>query len=100
MIERGLVTPVTAERVRTLLSEGKSLEEAVLAADGVSEEALLRFLATSFDIPYVDLEKNPPTKEILASFPARLLVRHRILPLEEKDGVTTVVASRVSDTSA
>jgi general secretion pathway protein E/type IV pilus assembly protein PilB len=66
----------------------------------VSEEALLRFLAASFDIPYVDLEKNPPSKEILASFPARLLVRHRILPLEERDGVTVVVSSRVSDTSA
>jgi type II secretion system protein E len=100
MIERGLVSPVTAERVRTLLAEGKSLEDAVLAADGVSEEALLRFLAASFDIPYVDLDKNPPAKEILAAFPARLLVRHRILPLEERDGVTIVVASRVSDTSA
>jgi len=82
MIDRGLFDSVVAERVRALLSEGKSLEEAVLSADGVSEEALLRFLAASFDIPYIDLEKNPPTKEILAGFPARLLVRHRILPLE------------------
>jgi len=29
-----------------------------------------------------------------------LLVRHRILPLEERDGVTVIVASQVSDTSA
>jgi len=100
MIDRGLFDSVVAERVRALLSEGKSLEEAVLSADGVSEEALLRFLAASFDIPYIDLEKNPPTKEILAGFPARLLVRHRILPLEERDGVTVVVSSQVSDTSA
>src|SRR5258706_6984670 len=100
MMDRGLLDSATAERVKSLLSEGKSLEESVLAADGVSEEALLRFLATSFDIPYVDLEKTPPSKEILASFPARLLVRHRILPLEERDGVTVVVASQVSDTSA
>jgi type II secretion system protein E len=100
MIDKGLFDSATAERVRSLLSEGKSLEDAVLAADGVSEEALLRFLATSFDIPYVDLEKTPPSKEILAKFPARLLVRHRILPLEERDGVTIVVASHVSDTSA
>src|SRR5258706_13577322 len=100
MMDRGLFDSATAERVKSLLSEGKSLEESVLAADGVSEEALLRFLATSFDIPYVDLEKTPPSKEILASFPARLLVRHRILPLEERDGVTVIVASQVSDTSA
>ena len=81
MTDGGLLTPATAERVHALLSEGQSLEDAVLAADGVSEEALLRFLAASFDIPYVDLEKNPPAKEILAAFPARLLVRHRILPI-------------------
>src|SRR3954471_23700106 len=99
MIDKGLFDSATAERVRSLLAEGKSLEDAVLAADGVSEEALLRFLANSFDVPYVDLEKNPPTKEILASFPARVLVRHRILPLEEKDGITLVAASRISDTS-
>jgi general secretion pathway protein E len=100
MTDGGLLTPATAERVHALLSEGQSLEDAVLAADGVSEEALLRFLATTFDVPYVDLEKNPPAKEILAGFPARLLVRHRILPLEERDGVTLVAASRVSDTGA
>jgi type II secretion system protein E len=100
MVDGGLFDATVAQRVRSLLSEGKSLEESVLSADGVSEEALLRFLATSFDIPYIDLEKNPPSKEILASFPARLLVRHRILPLEERDGVTVVVASQVSDTGA
>src|SRR5687768_9391934 len=99
MIDRGLFGPDVAERVRALLSEGRSLEDAVLAADGVSEEALLRFLATTFDIPFVDLEKNPPAKATLDAFPARLLVRHRILPLGEQDGVTIVAASRVSDHS-
>ena len=100
MIDRGLFDEATADRVRSLLSEGKTLEEAVLAADGVSEEALLRFLATTFDVPYLDLEKNPPSKEIVAAFPARLLVRHRIIPIEERDGVTVVAASHLSDSSA
>ena len=42
MIDKGLFDSATAERVRSLLSEGKWLEDAVLAADGVSEEALVR----------------------------------------------------------
>ncbi len=100
MIERGLFPAPVGQRVGELLAEGKTLEDAVLAADGVSEEALLRFLAAAFDLPYVDLEKNPPARETLAAFPARLLVRHRIVPFEERDGVTLVAASRVSDTSA
>src|SRR5262249_6132575 len=78
----------------------KLLEEAVLAADGVSEEALLRALAGSFDLPYVDLEKSAPTKEFLSPFPARLLLKHHVLPLEERDGMTTLVTSRPSDSAA
>jgi general secretion pathway protein E/type IV pilus assembly protein PilB len=62
----------------------------------------LRFLAESFELPYIEseqFEKNPPAKEFLSKFPARLLLRHRLLPLEERDGVTLVATSRLSDSS-
>jgi type II secretion system protein E len=99
LAERGLLSPEAADRARTALSQGSGLEEAVLSADGLGEEALLRFLAESFGVPYVDVEKKPPTKELLAMFPARVLVRHHILPLEQNNGVTLVATSRLSDTS-
>src|SRR5688572_8250110 len=97
MVDEGLLNAAGAQRVREMLAQGQSLEEAVLAADGVSEEALLRYLAQAFDVPYVDLDKNPPTKEFLITFPVRLLVRHRIIPLEEREGVTIVATSRITD---
>src|SRR5688572_21012817 len=103
MQERGMLDASAASRARSMLAEGKSLEDAVLAADGLGEEAVLRFLAETFELPYIDaerLEKNPPPKEFLATFPARVLLRHRILPLEERDGVTLVAISRFSDTTA
>ncbi len=103
MKDRGLLDEPAAERAKSLMAEGKPLEEASLAVDGLSEEAMLRFLAETFELPFVDserLEKNPPTKEFLAKFPVRLLVRHRLLPLEEKDGITLVATSRISDVSA
>src|SRR5947199_6876655 len=100
MQDRGLLTPTAAERVKALLAQGQPLEEAVLAADGVSEEALLRVLAQAFELPYVDLEKSPPTREFLATFPVRLLLKHRVLPLEARDGVTIVATSRLSDHAA
>ncbi|HEX8340153.1 MAG TPA: GspE/PulE family protein [Tepidisphaeraceae bacterium] len=93
----GLLDAANAERARELMATGKSLEEAVLSVDGVSEEALLRFLATSFEVPYLDLERETPSKEFLAAFPTRTLVHHNILPVREEDGVTLVAASRVSD---
>src|SRR5262245_30229833 len=100
MQDQGLLKAEVAQRVHALLAEGKPLEEAVLAADGVGEEALLRFLAAAFEMPYVDVEKSPPTLELLAKFPARLLLKHHVLPLEERDGSTVLVTSRPSDTAA
>src|SRR5688500_17996538 len=103
MRDRGLLDEPSAQRAQSLLAEGKTLEEAVIAADGLSEDAVLRFLAETFELPYVDadrLEKSPPTKEFLAAFPIRLLVRHRLLPLEDQNGLTLVATSRISDTSA
>lgn len=103
MQEKGLLAPAAAERVSLLLSEGKPIEEAVLAADGVSEERMLRFLADAFDLPYMDserLEHEPPSGELLSAFPARLLLGHRILPIERRDNAILVATSRISDTTA
>src|SRR6185437_4245910 len=103
MKDRGLLDEPSAARAKLLMAEGKPLEEASLAVDGLSEEAMLRFLAETFELPFIDserLEKSPPAKEFLAKFPVRLLVRHRLLPLEEKDGITLVATSRITDISA
>lgn len=98
--QQGLLDAPSAERARVFLAEGKTLEEAILAADGVSEESLLRALAQMFDLQFVDLDKNPPTREFLAGFPAGILVRHQVVPVMDHDGVVTVAASRVSNTTA
>jgi type II secretion system protein E len=103
MRERGLLDEAGAARAQSLLAEGKALEDAVVGADGLGEEAVLRFLAESFEIPYIEaerLEKSPPAKEFLATFPARLLLRHQLLPLEENHGVVLVATSKFSDHGA
>ncbi len=95
--ERGLLDQPAADRARQFIAEGKQLEDAILSADGLSEEALLRFMAETFELPYVELESKPPTKEYLSSFPLRVLIHHNILPIEDRDGVTFVATSRISD---
>src|SRR4051812_30211760 len=98
--DKGLLTDDAALRAKSLLAEGKTLEEAIVAADGVSEDAMLRCLAGTFEVPYIDIEKNPPTKEFLTKFPARVLLKHHLLPLEERpDGATLIATSRISDTT-
>src|SRR4051812_39653995 len=102
MQTQGLLDAPAAGRARSLLAEGKPLEEALLGANGLTEEAILRFLADSFEVPFVEnerLERTPPAKEYLTQFPVRVLLRHGVLPLEDRDGVTIVATSKISDTS-
>src|SRR5258705_7492052 len=97
LISEGLLEDAGAKRVRSLLAEGKPLDEAILAADGVAEDKMLRLLGSVFDIPYVDLEPLTLSKEFLTKFPARILIQHHILPIEEKNGVVVVATSKVFD---
>ncbi len=73
------------------------------AASGTNEEKVLRFLAAEFDIRFIDLEKDAeklaPTKEMLARFPARILLDHRLMPLSENGHGIEIVTSRLFDSS-
>ncbi|MDB5328369.1 MAG: xpsE 3 [Phycisphaerales bacterium] len=95
----GLLNAEGAERAEAFINQGKPIEDAVLAADGLSEDVLLKYLAETFELPYIDLEHRAPTKEFLTQFPLRVLVHHNVLPIEETAGVTLVATSRVSDTA-
>jgi len=57
MKDRGMLDEQSAERAQSLLAEGKSVEDAALAADGLGEDAVLKFLAETFELPYVDADR-------------------------------------------
>jgi len=94
-----LIDDQAAAEVMRLQAEGKPLDEALLSGTGLGEEQLLRFLADEFNLSYVDLEKWQPAADFLSKFPARILVKYGLLPLEEEDGVVTVATSRLFDTT-
>ena len=99
LLDQSVVDRGAAERIRALAAEGKSLDEALLEGAGLPEDALLRRLAAEFGVPYVDLEATPPSKDFLSRFPARVLLKHRLLPLQGPGGVTLAVSSRLFDRS-
>jgi hypothetical protein len=103
LVKEGLLDADGAALVRDAIAAGKPLDDALRAAKGASEEKVLRFLATDFDIPFVDLEKDAakyvPSKELLAKFPARILIDHRLMPIAENADGITVVTSKVFDHS-
>jgi general secretion pathway protein E/type IV pilus assembly protein PilB len=97
LVNEGLLNETSAHRVRELLQEGKGPEDAILQADGVSEESLLKFLAKTFELPTVDLEKQTINPQLISAFPARLLIQNRLMPVSEVDGTISVATSRVFD---
>src|SRR5688572_20987008 len=87
----GLLEDEAALNVRAALESGQSLTEALRTAnDPGAEERVLRFFAARFGLNYVDLEHLNPPRELLTRFPAGLLLKHKLLPLSEADGVVEV----------
>ncbi len=78
LVSEGALDAEAAQKVREALAAGTPPNDALHAAGTASEENVLRCLAAEFDIPYVDLEKDgpalAPSKQLLAKFPARILM--------------------------
>jgi general secretion pathway protein E len=93
-----LLTQMVADRqigeadARAYLSHGGS--------DDLNEASALRWLAAEYELSYTDLEDIAPDRELLALFPARLLLREALLPLRRTEsGIVEVATSRLLLTS-
>ena len=91
----GLLDDGAYAAVRHAVDEGLPLEQALREVGGVPEETALRCLAEEFGVPYLDLDGLNPEPELIAEFPARLLVRHGLLPVGQEDGAVLVATSRL-----
>jgi type II secretion system protein E len=105
LLEQRLLDDGAARLIRQSAADGKPLDDAfhevtgLAGADGISEEKLLRFFAQQFEMPFVVLEGVTPPKELISKFPARLLLQHKLLPLEDAGDAIIVATSRVFDTT-
>jgi general secretion pathway protein E/type IV pilus assembly protein PilB len=99
MTAQGLLDQYTANLVSDRMAAGDSLEQALISGSSLSEGQILRFLAEEFHYPYLDLEEFNPSKDFLAKFPAKILLKHGVLPVEEDDGTLLVASSKIFDSS-
>jgi general secretion pathway protein E/type IV pilus assembly protein PilB len=95
MVNDGLIPAEALSRVRQAQAEGASLVHAATTAGNVPEADVLRHLASRFSVAYVDLETIRPDEKLLAAFPAKLLIKHNLLPLREEDGAVLIAASEL-----
>src|ERR1700677_2411030 len=106
MVQEGVLDENAAAQISDAAAAGKPLDDALRSAKGVSEDKVLRFLAHLFGIQFIDLEKDSekfaPPKELLAKFPARILLDRRLMPLiangsSENGDAVAIVTSRIFD---
>jgi type II secretion system protein E len=60
-----------------------------------SEEDVLRWLAKEYGLEYRSLEDVEPDRQILSLFPARILLKEELLPLQRVNGTVEVATSRL-----
>ncbi|MEI6075418.1 MAG: GspE/PulE family protein [Verrucomicrobiota bacterium] len=73
-----------------------SLDAAALAKQALhSEEEVLRWLAREYGLGYTTLEDIEPDRQLLSLFPARILLKEELLPLQRVNGHVEVATSRL-----
>ena len=60
-----------------------------------SEEEILRWLANEYGLGFTTLEDVEPDRQLLSLFPARILLKEELLPLQRVNGNVEVATSRL-----
>ncbi len=60
-----------------------------------SEEEVLDWLAKQYGLTYADLEDADPDRQLLSLFPARVLLKHELLPLARVNSHVNVATARL-----
>jgi general secretion pathway protein E/type IV pilus assembly protein PilB len=63
-----------------------------------SEEEILRWLASEYGLGYTTLDDVEPDRQLLSLFPARILLKEELLPLQRMNGHVEVATSRLFST--
>jgi len=65
-----------------------------------TEDDVLRWLAKEYGVRFTTLEEIDPDRELLSLFPARVLLKEELLPLQRVNGAVEVATSRLFATQA
>ncbi|MBI5502005.1 MAG: type II secretion system ATPase GspE [Deltaproteobacteria bacterium] len=100
LVSRGILT---AEQIALVAAQhaDRPLQEAVVAAGVLDEDAIVRFLADELSMPVlprIEPEKIPP--ELIRLVPIRFAKQHKVLPIGKVDGGILVALADPLDSAA
>jgi len=65
------------------------------ASKPATEDDILRWLANEYGVAFTTLEDLEPDRQLLSLFPARILLKEELLPLQRLNGTVEVATSRL-----
>jgi general secretion pathway protein E/type IV pilus assembly protein PilB len=65
------------------------------ASKPATEDDILRWLAKEYGVAFTTLEDIEPDRQLLSLFPARILLKEELLPLQRLNGTVEVATSRL-----
>ena len=93
LIAQGHLTEHQLELARQAQADGKRLDQVLVEMGFVQEDDALRALAQELDIPYDDLADVEVEPSLIEAFPAKLIYRASLFPLNRRNGTLTVATS-------
>jgi len=94
LLERGLITQRQFDQAATeRTSTGERLDHALVRLGFVTRQQALDALGDQFHMPVVDVASLDPDPAALAALPAKVVFRHRCVPVAKVQGTLTVATS-------
>ncbi|MGE4286153.1 MAG: GspE/PulE family protein [Phycisphaerae bacterium] len=91
--DKKLISSEEKQAVEASIAKGDSLISALLLGSSLQEETILETLSALLGCPFIkDLGQYPPDKEILAKFPARLLLERSLAPVDVDGALCVAMA--------
>jgi type II secretion system protein E len=92
LVQDGVLSRDQVEQLQVAEAGAGRIDRAAVECGMAAEEDVLRSLADTFGMQFVDLTGREICPELLHSFPSQDLFRHNLIPLEQ-DGRSVVVAT-------
>ncbi len=93
LLKKGLLDSRQLEQSRRAQADGMRLDEVAVNLGFLTEEAALRALGEEVGVRFVDLNETKVDLSLLKGFPAKLIHRESVFPIEQRNGSLIVATS-------
>ena len=81
------------DALKTARESHKRIGETLIELGLVSEDNICKAIAHQFGMPYVNLDKHPVTKSMMALIPEEIIQKYNVLPISKKNGRLKLIIS-------